>query len=241
MPILVWFLMREPTAWKAFTLSATVFFVGLVLRGHIWLHDLTPVVERTTGPDSFNNRFLELIYYPTWTRLDDLVAGVTLAMARSFRPALWGRLMKRADLLTLSGLVVTATAIWLLRDHTAFIPIVFGYPLLSVGLACLVASAAGPQSFIGRHRVPGAKAIATMAYSLYLTHKQTYHLVQLVLGKRLHDSPVFTILVFGGAAMVGGAILYLSIERPFIRLRDRLHWPAGSPLLAIQAAEERGN
>jgi peptidoglycan/LPS O-acetylase OafA/YrhL len=224
-PVLIWCAMRRPRAWQAVALIAAVVLAGMALRGYLWEQELVPVLHAKAGPGSYSRRFFELIYYPTWTRLDDLVGGVTLALVKSFRPALWAALMRRANLLALAGLAVAGGAVWLMSENRTYLPIVFSYPLLAFGLACVVASAASPYGLLGRYRVPGARPVATMAYSLYLTHKEVYHLVLLALGWQLSDSPVLELLVFGGAALAGGALLYFAVERPFLRLRDRLRSP----------------
>jgi hypothetical protein len=47
----------------------------------------------------------------------------------------------------------------------------------------LVMAAADRRCWFGRVRVPGAKLVATLAYSLYLTHKEVAHLDELWLPK----------------------------------------------------------
>ena len=61
-----------------------------------------------------------------------------------------------------------------------------------------------------------------MAYSLYLTHKGVFHVVQLALGSRLDAYPALGFVAFAGAALAASALLYFAIERPFLLLRDRL-------------------
>ena len=237
-PVLIWFAMRKPRTWKAVAIISAVVLGGMVLRGYLWVHELAPIVDVTAGPNSYNRRFVELIYYPTWTRLDDLVAGVVLAMIKAFRPAMWASVVRRANTLALFGATTATAAIWLMEFNPAFVPIVFGYPLLALGLACLVASAAAPQGILGRYRVPGAGPVAAMAYSLYLTHKQAYHLVQLALGAQLDDSQLLAPVILGSAAFAMGAFLYVGVERPFLRLRDRLARPAASPLPSLWTTEQ---
>jgi peptidoglycan/LPS O-acetylase OafA/YrhL len=61
-----------------------------------------------------------------------------------------------------------------------------------------------------------------MAYSLYLTHKQVYHIVHVAVGDGLDGRPALAFATYATAALAGGALLYLAVERPFLRLRDTL-------------------
>lgn len=195
--------------------------IGMLLRGYAVLH----------GKD-----WLESIYYPTWTRLDGLLAGVMLATIQACRPGWWAGLQQRANLLTISGLLLTAAAIWLFRDKTTFAASVFGFPLLSLGLALLVAAGAGSTGWLGRWRVPGAGWVAGISYSLYLSHKLAMHAVHEALPQwpAVHGLAAFA--MYALAILATGALLHYAIERPFLRLRTRLgighHSPATAPLAA---------
>lgn len=220
-PIVVWLLARRPAAWKAVAVCGAILLGGMALRGYIWVHDLAPIQHIAGGAGKFYQRWQERIYYPTWTRLDGLLGGVVVAMIKAFRPMVWDGLMRRANLATGAGLATIALAIGLFTHERALIPTVIGFPILAAGMACLVAAGASPHGLIGRLSIPGAGAVAAMAYSLYLTHKQVFHMVQLVVGRRLDGHPVSQMLLYGGAALAAGALLYWAVERPAIRLRDR--------------------
>ncbi len=219
-PLIVWVLMRKPALWKAATLAALVIVGGMALRGYIWLHDLAPAKALHDG--SFTRLFMERIYYPTDTRLDGLLGGVMVAAVRAFKTDWWDALMKRADLLLVSGFAIVVLAMLLFKDQRDFLPSVIGYPILSLGMATLVAAGAGDNSPIGRWRVPGAGMIAGMAYSLYLSHKQVYHLIKEHLGAQLADQPVLAFAVVVGAVFAVGGLLYLTFERPALKVRDWL-------------------
>ncbi|MGA8478805.1 MAG: hypothetical protein WB696_12680 [Chthoniobacterales bacterium] len=73
-----------------------------------------------------------------------------------------------------------------------------------------------------RIRVPGATIGATLAYSVYLTHKQVIHLDRLYLkGFVPLDGPL-GFLVYGVSILIVGAILYVCVERPFLQMRERI-------------------
>ena len=204
-PLLAWLLTRRPSLAMTVCTCVVVVAAGMLIRSYASL---------------LGKNFLESIYYPTYTRLDGLLAGVLLAAVQAYRPGTWAAWQSRANGLALVGLIVTGMAIWLFRDQTAFVPSVYGYPLLSFGLALLVIAGAGQQSF-GRWRVPGAGWIAAASYSLYLSHKLAMHAVATVLASRpaIHGLPAFAI--YAVAIFTAGALLHYVVERPFLHLRGR--------------------
>jgi peptidoglycan/LPS O-acetylase OafA/YrhL len=236
-PLIVWLLMRRPAAWKAIALGVAIVFGGMALRAFIWLHDLAPLKAAHAG-GPFMHAFMERIYYPTWTRLDGLLAGVGVAALRAFRPQAWAAVQRRANLILAGGVAAVGLSIWLFKEQSDFLPSVIGYPILSAGMGMLVAAGASATSLIGRWRVPGAGLIAAMAYSLYLVHKEIYHLVRVAIGAQLVGHPLLGFVVYGGAALAGGALLYVTFERPALILRDRIlsRSPRIAPAPAVEPA-----
>lgn len=184
---------------------------GIALRAALWLHGM--------ALDPSRNWYIEDLYFPTWARLDGLLAGVLLAALKTFRGHVWMRAQAHATAAMWTGLAVMVGAFWLFRDRVALLPNAIGWPLLSAGIGLLVLAAAGPVSALGRWRVPGAGWIAGISYSLYLSHKIAFHLVQVALGDRLHGLAIF--VVYALAALALGSALHVGVERPFLRLRDR--------------------
>jgi peptidoglycan/LPS O-acetylase OafA/YrhL len=205
-----------------------------VLRGFLYLDKV--------GSTSFDSRinavtYMTYIYWPTWARLDGLLAGVAAAAIQTFRPRLWASLTARPNLVAGVGAVgVIASAALFGGYITWFLPAVFGYPLLAWSLMLIVAAANDSRSMLGRRNVPGAAALATGAYSLYLSHKAVFQAT----ASALRDKPAeIQNLGLGVAILVAlavAAILYWVVERPFLALRDRWNGPSRSPLDAAQAA-----
>jgi peptidoglycan/LPS O-acetylase OafA/YrhL len=110
-----------------------------------------------------------------------------------------------------------------------------GWPVLSLGLGLLVFAAAGRDSLIGRREVPLAGWLAAISYSLYLVHKAIYHLVQAHWGAQLADGGFLAFAVYGGTALLAGAALYYTVERPFLQLRRRLQHSLRQPATATVA------
>jgi len=174
-PWLAWSLTRRPSLRKVVIVCVGLVAAGMLLRGYVWLYELAPLRDLDDG--RFGRSFIEDIYYPTYMRLDGLLAGVVLATIKIYRPAWWQRMQQNANALLLFGIAVILASIVVFQDRSGLPATVIGYPLLSFGLMLLVASGAGTQGWLGRIRMPGAGWLAMVSYSLYLTHKAVYKLI----------------------------------------------------------------
>ncbi len=234
LPLLILFLMRKPRFSKAVTLILGILAFGIAIRGYIYLHQLRPLL--LAGDNDFYLLYTERIYYPTYTRLDGLLVGVGLACIKTFRPIWWESMLSRGYLLLIAGLLCCASAMWIFRDRFGLSSTIVGFPLMSLGLGFLVASSISPKVLASLKRIlPGSWGasirafsaqsfgiMATLAYSLYLTHKEIGHLCRAHIGHYMASGgwPAFTIVF--GASLLAAALLYLGVERPFLRLRERL-------------------
>jgi peptidoglycan/LPS O-acetylase OafA/YrhL len=143
--------------------------LGIVLRiGLWWMHLQAPPPGASLG-----RLYRRWIYYPTWTRLDGLLAGMTPALVQTFRPGLWGRWTRapwRAAALS-AGCFILA---WPLCDENkTLISSALLFPLLALGFALLIVLAmtdVGARLF---GAVPGAHWFASVTYCVYLSHKLT--------------------------------------------------------------------
>ncbi|CAN5909572.1 hypothetical protein BH11PSE8_BH11PSE8_00590 [soil metagenome] len=131
-------------------------------------------------------------------------------------------------MILLGGLAVSALALWLFRERTGLLANTLGWPVLSFGFGLLVFAAADHRSLIGRWRVPGAGWLAAISYSLYLSHKIAFHVVQVEWGGALQGSRVLAFGTYGMAAILLGAGLHYVVERPFWQWRDWWVGVAGS-------------
>lgn len=212
-PLLAWGLTRRPSVSKFAMACAGTILLGIALRAGVWLHD--------TAVDPSRNWFIEDIYYPTWMRLDGLLVGVMLAALRVYRPKVWSQLQAHANAVLLIGIAILSLALWLFRDRVGLLGNTIGWPVLSFGFGLLVFAGASEKSLIGRWRVPGAGWIAAISYSLYLSHKMAFHVVETLFGTQLQGRGVFAFVCYALAAVLAGAMLHYAIERPFLRLRER--------------------
>jgi peptidoglycan/LPS O-acetylase OafA/YrhL len=216
-PWLAFWMTRRPSTHRMVALGLAVVAFGMIVRGYVWLHDMAPVRDQD-GP-AFGLRFVEGIYYPTWARLDGLLAGVALAALRVGRPAWWKRMQHRRGQLFAAGIVLFASAIWLFRDRLGLWPSVLGYPLLSLALVLCVASA---TAWPARWSAPGVGWLARISYSLYLSHKLALHAVAtwVVQPWQLHGGLAF--VLYAAGVLTLGAVLHYLVEQPFLAWRERL-------------------
>ncbi len=214
-PLIAALVMLRPS-WKTAWCAGVVIVVGgILLRRELWLHHVSVPGARRTA-------YIELLYYPTYARLDGLFAGVTLAAIRWFRPALWERAMSRPYRLLVVGLLGLAGAIGLAHGRASYVASVFGFPALAWSFALIVAACASANGVLGRIHVPGARFIATITFSLYLIHKLTWHAVKLLYPAIAQLAGWQSFLIYALTALTAGTLLFLLVEHPFLQLRDRL-------------------
>jgi len=129
--------------------------------------------------------------------------------------------LRRSNGLLAGGVALMALTLWLFADRVSTLGNIVGYPVMAVALGLLVMAAADRECWFGRLRVPGAKQVATLAFSLYLTHKEVAHLDERWLPKIMDARDWKTVLVLIVTCLAVAALFYFAIERPFLALRDR--------------------
>lgn len=223
-PLAVWLLARRPR--REAVVSAAVACAalgvlagGMLLRDWLWRHEVAPALLDKDGARAFL-RFAETIYAPSWTRLDGLLAGVLLATVRAFRPRWWDRLLAAAPLLLPAGASCLVLALRL--DPLGRAGTVLQFPLIALGFACLLPAALSPRLPLCAVAVPGSRLLATLAFSLYLTHRQVFALLDERLPAAATQSPLLASSLYALAALAVAALLYLTVERPGLHLRERL-------------------
>ncbi|WP_158942270.1 acyltransferase [Granulicella sp. S190] len=229
LPLLVIGAMRRPSLRKAWYLIGGVILFGILFRGYVLFPLISP--QGWSGravPEDFGTVYYRYLYYPTYSRLDGLVVGVALALTRSFRPGWWSWLAKRGHATLILGLMLTGAVCWMFRgdgmgDATkvAAWGTVLGFPLLAIGLGLLVASSVSRDGWLSRSSIPGTKLLATLAFSLYLTHKEIANLDRRYLPWLTEHRDAKTVVVYAVSCLLAAAVLYGLVERPFMALRDR--------------------
>ena len=216
-------------AWSAIIFT---FAAGMLVRGALW-------IELVDGAAHPLNNYYRYIYYSSFCRFDELVAGVALALLKNYHANLWQRLTAHGNVALGAGAALTALMFHLfLAHHYGFAMTVVGYPLLATGFALLIVAALG-EGALRATRIPGAGTLALWSYAIYLTHKQLCILLADPLAARGFGAES---LVAIGVSMVlsvlSGWLLYRLVETPFMALRDR-YLPSSARTPAILSAQPR--
>ena len=207
-PLIAWLLTRRPTVGKVLLVAIAVVAFGMALRGVLWLHG--------------HERFLELIYYPTWCRLDGLLAGVLLAALQTYRPAAWSWCQKHAnDVILPAGLLLLALGLYVCRQQASHATATFGYPLLAAAFSMLVIAGAAPTSLLAMVTIPSVHWLAMISYSLYLIHKAMFKLAEKYMPLPFAEHPLAIFVAYASLTLLGGAALHYLVEAPFLAIRDR--------------------
>ncbi len=218
-PLLVMALWYRPSPAVAISAAFAIAAFGMLVRLLSWKLYVDPLVAG--DDDARSIAYSIFIYYPTYTRLDGLLIGVILSAMKTFWPDCWRWAMNRGHSLALVGTALISLAVWLASDRMSLSSAIFGFPVLSAGLGFLLVSSVSTNGVLARIRVPGASIFATLAYSLYLTHKEVMHLDRIFVLGWLPMNGLDAFLVYGATSFAAAWLLYYVIERPSLRLRDR--------------------
>jgi peptidoglycan/LPS O-acetylase OafA/YrhL len=188
---------------------------GIVIRGLIAHANLN-------SPAPSFSVWQKFIYYPTYARLDPLTMGVCLAAIEHFRPQWWTALTKMAKWIWLPGLAAIVVALFLAEDTLSITSCALGFPLIALGFAALLLCAVSSELPFSRVAIPGAAFLATVAYSVYLSHKLMIHWALTFGGAHsIAERSVTGYLLMLSSILVAGSALFLAVERPFLQMRQR--------------------
>jgi peptidoglycan/LPS O-acetylase OafA/YrhL len=198
-------------------LLAASLVAAMAWRAHIWHPGLDLGARGTSA-------YYTQIYYSTFCRFDELLFGVALAMLKNYHPSAWQRATAHGNWMLAGGAALTVLAFTLfIHDHFGFAMNVFGYPLLGLGFSMLLLAGLSPGGLLARTRIPGAESIAVWSYAIYLTHKQ----LCIVLANKLAwnydigpEEPLGMAIMIAASVLVG-YLLYLLVETPFMKVRQR--------------------
>lgn len=220
--LLAW---RGSLRWSVL-LAVLLVLGGMALRAGLWLHFIAPV--QRVGGDATDS-YLRFLYYPTYARIDDLLAGVVLATMRCHGTRGWAWIERHANAVAVLGVLLLAACMFGFDGHRlGFAANVFGYPVLAVAMMALVAAAACNGGVLARLRVPGAAWMASVSYSLYLSHVMVYGQWHGRFAPWVDGHGIGTVLIYVAGVLAVGAVLHYAVERPFLRLREpvRRRWAA---------------
>ncbi len=204
---------------KAWILLIVLFAMGILLRLYAW-HKL----ERL-NPDEMDVQvyWRQWIYYPTWTRLDGLLSGITIAALFQFRPKIRNWIFGHGTILFFSSVLILVIAYIVTLDESSYNASIYGFAMIGIGYALLLAIAVNPHSGINKIRSSITTTIAGFSFGLYLIHKMVIHVTQEQLariGIEKNSNLAFIACIL--TCLLGAYILQKLIERPFLLLRNRV-------------------
>lgn len=198
---------------------AAILVLQVLLRATLWLS----IRPHQMDPAGALNAYMTHFYYPTWCRLDGITLGVGLAALPHFHPKLWLRVVTAGNRLLAAAALSFTAAVLVLWQRYSFLCCTLGFTLLSLSFALLVAAALSERSALFDLHIPGVAAVATLSYSLYLTHS-----LALEAAAALARQLTLSLQSLPGLALVAAvlavfsALLYRVVERPALALRARV-------------------
>lgn len=217
LPLILIFLQRVKLLGKAFWLIVLFFLLTIILRVYSFEQLYLPKAEEK-GSWVY---WYQYIYYPTFTRLDGLLIGVSIAGVFTFMPTFWSRITQNGNLNLLIGLLILTAAYFICDEQQSFPASSIGFSVVALGYGFLVIGALSPNSFLYKWKSKSTTLIATLSYSIYLTHKGIIHMTNVLLEGKSIDENVILILSLV-ASIFAGYLLNLVIEKPFMKLRTKL-------------------
>lgn len=196
------------------------FLFTCLIRLYIWTNYMQPLMNKEGGDGNF---WVTWIYYPTYTRLDGLLTGISIAGLVVFYPALKEKITKHADLLLVAGMLLLFGGYQLSYFRQGFNANIFGFPVIAISFGIMVLAAISPTCFLYKFKSWITTSIATLSYSIYLIHKAISHLCFLYFGRSGVDAESFWMLLLSVIFTILGAVLLrYVVEKPFLRLRDKI-------------------
>ncbi|RED22509.1 peptidoglycan/LPS O-acetylase OafA/YrhL [Flavobacterium cutihirudinis] len=216
LPIILIFLQTSKLFSKSFWLLIGLFLFGFAIRFYNFNYLYLPKINN----ENSWMYWYKFIYYPTYNRLDGLLVGVSIAAIYQFLPNLWFKLSKYGNHFIALSLVILTVAYFLCEDLLTFKVSVFGFPLIAFGFGILVLGSISPTSFLYQTNSKITTFIANLSFSLYLTHKGIIHTTHQLL-KDFEIEHNIMLLICMITCVLGAYLLHLTIEKPFMKLRDK--------------------
>ncbi|PUA29614.1 MAG: hypothetical protein B0W54_03300 [Cellvibrio sp. 79] len=174
--------------------------------------------------------YYEFIYYPSYSRFDELLPGIAIALIKNYHQVTFEKLLRYGNQIFAAGLISSGIVFYLfLNIHyqegvgTNVWTTSAGFSLLAISFSLLVLAALSPSCWLYRWRIPGAASLAIWSYAIYLIHKPLYQLLKQPLKDRgINTDGYWGIAIIVLISVVAGWILFKLVETPFMTLRARL-------------------
>ena len=217
LPLILIFLQSSKLFSKSHWLLLVLFVLGFAIRIYSFDHLYFAKIDD-------ENSWLywyKYIYYPTYNRLDGLLVGVAIAGIYVFKSNFFDKISKFGNLFILFSLCLLTGAYFLCKNQQTFNASIFGFPLIALGFGFMVLGAISPTSFLYKWNSKTTAFIATLSFSIYLTHKGIIHTTIKLLDNYKIDQNIMLIICIGTCTL-GAYLLNLTIEKPFMKLRNKI-------------------
>ncbi len=202
---------------KGFWLLIALFVFGFFFRFYCYQHFVLPA-----GDDSWLPWY-KYIYYPTWSRLDGLLVGVSIAALLQFKPNFSSKILKYGNKILLIAILIFTGIYFLFANQQSLLASVFGFPLVDIGYGTIVLAALSPQCFLYKYKSSVTSKIATLSYGIYLIHKIVIHVMQTQIIKfKIDDNSNVMFLICIATVLIASLLLNEIIEKPFLKLRKKI-------------------
>ncbi|WP_331345276.1 acyltransferase [Cellvibrio sp. UBA7661] len=177
-----------------------------------------------TGKD-----YYEFIYYPSYSRFDELLPGIAIALLKNYHPSRYEKLLRYGNAFFVAGLAgcgwvfyVFLNLAYTQETGTSTWTPVIGYSLLAISFALLVMAALSPCCWLYRQKISGAASLALWSYAIYLIHKPLYQLLEdPVKNLGINTDGYLGMGIIVLISIISGWLLFRLVETPFMNLRTR--------------------
>ncbi len=228
-----WSLCVEEQFYLLFPLSLLLLLYCKLLRKGVWfliilfvfgfaarLYSWYILISPHAGQNDFWVYWQEWMYYPTFCRLDGLLAGVSIAALFQYRPKAKAWVQQRGNAFLIAGLVVETMAYFLCSNQQTFSASIFGFSLVDFGYGLLVMGAVSPVTFLYKINSRITTRIAALSFAVYLTHKIIIHQTQEQFAKlKVGNDGNLMFLVCILTCCLGAWLMNIIIEKPFLKWR----------------------
>jgi len=218
LPLFILLLTKLNRGKKAIYVLLGLFLSGFLIRYFNWHYFIEPNLQS----EGFRALFYQIIYYPTYNRLDGLLVGVSIAGLYTFYPFIKESINQYSNFLMLTGVIILIGAYFVCTPQQSFSTAIVGYPLIAIGYGFITAAVVCPNNILYSVKSWLTSQMATLSYGIYLIHKMAFHLTQDVLVKAGIDENSNLMLFSCLCSTIALALLLrYTIERPSIKLRNR--------------------
>jgi peptidoglycan/LPS O-acetylase OafA/YrhL len=219
LPLIFWLFIHFKGGKKAGYFIAALFIFGFIIRLLSWKYLVGPYLST----DQFGARWNEFMYYPTYNHLDGLLVGVSIAGLFTFYPKAKEWVNTRSYLILCCGIALLIGGFFLCKVYASYNTAIFGFPVISLGYGLVLAAFVSPSNVFFKLKSKVTALIATLSYSIYLSHKIIIHLLQNLLEKLgIDKNSVLTMVICAICVFTGALVMRYLIEKPALRMRDRI-------------------